>query len=373
MVSTYTSYKLYTNDIQKSLDRIEKQPQVARETEYYMENIGKITSVEEFVDDTRLFRYAMKAHGLEDMAYAKAFMKKVLEGGISDKDSFANKLTDKKYFEFAKTYNFDAYGAGAMTYRPAVEGTAGRYQLQALQAGVDIADPLLAAQTAYFKANIVKATSVDAFMADDNLYAYAMKAYGLTDSIGDRAFMKQILEGGVSDPNSLANKQTDKAFAQFAAAFDFAAHGTEATSYSPAQHGTVDRYVRQQMEETAGAQNDGVRLALYFQRVAPSVSSVYQILGDPALSQVVRTILGLPSATANADIDIQAKMITSRMDIADLKDPEKLDKLMARFTTMYELQNGTAASSSPALMLLSQPIENGISTDLMMRLQSLKF
>ena len=44
------------------------------------------------------------------MAYAKAFMVKVLEEGISDPESFANKLTDKRYAEFARTYNFAAGG-----------------------------------------------------------------------------------------------------------------------------------------------------------------------------------------------------------------------------------------------------------------------
>ena len=45
--------------------------------------------------DDRLFKYAMKAHGLKDMDYAKAFMKKALVEGIDDTDSFANKLSDK--------------------------------------------------------------------------------------------------------------------------------------------------------------------------------------------------------------------------------------------------------------------------------------
>lgn len=36
----------------------------------------------------------MKACGLEDMTYAKAFMKKVLESDLSDSSSFANSLSD---------------------------------------------------------------------------------------------------------------------------------------------------------------------------------------------------------------------------------------------------------------------------------------
>ena len=55
-----------------------------RETKYYLENIAKVKTIEEFVKNDRLFSYAMKAHGLEDMAYAKAFMVKALKEGIAD-------------------------------------------------------------------------------------------------------------------------------------------------------------------------------------------------------------------------------------------------------------------------------------------------
>lgn len=106
MINTFTSFHLINRDLSRSLERIQSQPVVQRETEYYQANIGRVTSIKEFVDDDRLFRYAMKAHGLEDMTYAKAFMVKVLEEGVSDPESFANKLTDKRYADFARTYNF---------------------------------------------------------------------------------------------------------------------------------------------------------------------------------------------------------------------------------------------------------------------------
>ncbi len=82
MLSTYVSYQLIAKDLTKALNRVESQPVVDRETKYYQENITKVTSIEEFVKDDRLFRYAMKAHGLEEMTYAKAFMVKALKEGV---------------------------------------------------------------------------------------------------------------------------------------------------------------------------------------------------------------------------------------------------------------------------------------------------
>ena len=82
--------------------------------------------------------------------------------------------------------------------------------------------------------------------------------------------------------------------------------------------------------------NDGVRLALYFQREAPHVKSAYGLLADAALWQVVKTVFGFPDEMANADIDSQAKAVLKRLDIADLSDPTKLDRLITRFSAAWD-------------------------------------
>ena len=69
--------------------------------------------------------------------------------------------------------------------------------------------------------------------------------------------------------------------------------------------------MRQTLEENAGAQNEGVRLALYFQRKAEASKSAYEILADPALLKVVQTALGIPPETGTQDIDRQAALISA--------------------------------------------------------------
>ncbi|TKT77476.1 DUF1217 domain-containing protein [Aquamicrobium sp. LC103] len=372
MINTYTNYQLITRDISKSLARVQNQPVVQRETRYYLDNIGKVTSIEEFVNDTRLFNYAMKAHGLSDMAYAKAFMVKAMEGGIEDPGSFANKLTDKRYADFVRSYNFAAYGSRATTYSPALDGTADKYLEKGLMGQNGIPFLTMEADTAYYRKNIVNVQSVDDLLADDRLFNYAMRAHGLQDFIDDETFMRRVLEGGIEDPDSFANRQADKRFAEFAGVFDFAKHGEAAIVHVPSHQAVVDKYMRQTLEEDAGAQNEGVRLALYFERKAGSITSAYQLLADTALAEVVRTVLGLPASMASADIDKQAALINERLDIADLQDPEKLEKLMTRFTTMWEINNPSSPQISAASILISQPLEFGISTDALMAIAKMK-
>ncbi|MBB5751034.1 DUF1217 domain-containing protein [Prosthecomicrobium pneumaticum] len=237
MDTTFSTYRLLTRNLDRTLKLKAAEPQVALETKYYLENITKVKSVDDFLKNTRLFNYAMNAFGLGDMAYAKAYMRKVLNEGITDTKSFANRLNDERFVAFAKAFDFDNYGA-------------------------------------------------------------------LT------------------------------------------------TSRSQARQDVADKYVRQALEVDQGVENEGVRLALYFQREAPSVKSAYGLLADPALWKVVKTVYGFPDAMAMADIEKQANAVTKRLDIADLKDATKLDRLIRRFTARWDADQGVA--SSPALSLIGR-------------------
>jgi hypothetical protein len=232
--------------------------------------------------------------------------------------------------------------------------------------------PQVERESAYYLANIEKVTSIDAFMADDRLFTYAMKAFGLSDMTYAKAFMRKALEGGIDASDSFANKLADGRYREFVETFNFARYGETATVFTRARQGTVDRYVRQSMEESAGAQNEGVRLALYFQRKAASIDSPYDILADPALLKVVQTALRIPVETGMQDIDKQAALITKRLDLADLKDPKKLDAFLTRFAGMWDVDNKATTASSPMLALIARPTEAGVGADLLLSLQNLK-
>jgi hypothetical protein len=373
LLNTFTSYQLITKDINKSIDRIEQQPTVDRDTKYYLANITKVKSIDDFVNNDRLFKFAMKAYGLEDMDYAKAFMVKALKEGVTDPNSFANKLTDKRYAQFVSAFNFAANGADATIYNKAQQLVTKNYATQAQIAGLDPNSDYVKGETTYYLANITKVKSVDDLMSNSRLYTYALAAFGLDSATENKDLIKQVLQGGVRDPNSVANKQKNPAYAALASAFNFEQYGEAATTINPAQQPTVDKYMRQTLEEDAGKTNEGVRLALYFQRKAPDITSWYDVLADTALASVVRTALGLPDSFATADIDKQAQLFEQKLDISDFTDPVKLGKFLTRFTSMYEINNPTSTAVSSVSVLFAQPVTVGISTDLMMAMQKLKF
>lgn len=206
-------------------------------------------------------------------------------------------------------------------------------------------------ETDYYLANIRNAKSADDFLKDDRLYRYAMTAFGLKDMIFGKAFIRKVLTEGVEGPRSFALQLSDPRFREFAETFNFARLGAAATTFDRTQQGTVDRYLRIQLEADAGKSDEGLRLALYFRRKAPDVNGVFGLMGDPALYQVVRTALGLPQSYSNTDVDTQAGFIRSKINIDDLKDPAKLDAFVTRFAARWQATNGAVPQTVPQVGL----------------------
>jgi hypothetical protein len=232
--------------------------------------------------------------------------------------------------------------------------------------------PEVVRDTAYYLANIPKVKSIDDFLGNDKLYRYAMKAYGLDDMAYAKAFMRKVLEEGVDVAGSFANKLSDKRYRDFATAFNFKAYGSATVAFDRTQQGTVALYDRQLLEEKAGSEDEGVRLALYFARKAPTITSTLALLADPALLKVTQTLAGLPAASGAMDIDKQVKLVEKRVNVADFKDPVKLAKMLTRFTAMWEAQKDPAAATNNTSILFGGGTGFSISGDLLASLQNFR-
>ena len=232
------------------------------------------------------------------------------------------------------------------------------------------AEPPVARESAYYLATIGAVKTVDDFLKNDRLFRFAMKAYGLGDMAYAKGFMRKVLQEGVESDAALANRLSDPRYKAFAKAFNFARYGTLTTTFAATRQDTADRYVRQTLEERVGAESEGARLALYFQRKAPEIASAYGILADPALLQVAQVALNIAPETRTADIDKQAKLIDAKLKVSDLQDPQKLDRFLQRFASLYDAATGTGVDQVSTLV--SGQASFGLSTDLLLTLQTLR-
>lgn len=223
----------------------------------------------------------------------------------------------------------------------------------------------------YYLENIGNVKSAKEFTENTRLFNFAMKAFGMSDMAYAKGLMIKAMEGGIDADDALANRLADSRYKEFVETFNFQRYGSTTTIFDRAKQPVVDRYVRQTLEEQAGEQNEGVRLALYFERKAASITTIYGILADKALGEVVRTALGIPEAAASGDLDSQAAMLEKKIDLEDFKDPEKVSKFLQRFAAMWEIKNPSNPAQTQLISLI-QPAEFGISMDTMMAIANLK-
>lgn len=351
-----------------------------QQTDYYKSAIASIKTVDELLADTRLYNYVLAAFDLDPAEEFTSNIKRVLTSDLTDRASYANSLRDTRYTALAAAFNFGTDGSAQGAIRAQIASsksdTISRYTTSlGSEAAAQAAGRT---ESEYYNTTIDSIGSVDDLLKDTRLVTYIKKAFGFGgETISDET-LKRVLTSDPFASKSFVNVAPNTKFRELAAAFNFSAEGAaKRVSAGQAQDQddlvrTQDLYIRQTMEETAGEQqSEGVRLALYFERKASTITSAFSILADKALLEVVLTALSLPDSVAQADVDTQAKMLEKRLNFADFKDPKKLDKFLTRFAALYDVANPSTTSSVPSI-LLGQQQSALIGEDLLTSIQSMK-
>jgi hypothetical protein len=335
---------------------------ISSATTYYQNNIGSIKSVHDLESNAQLYNYVLQAYGIDPTTTAQATITSVLESDLSNSKSFANMPGARTYSaatgtftqagpnaayqSLASDFNFDTSGK-VTDQRIAQSAPASREAIAAYNLTVT-SDPTAQANaktaTTYYQNTIGKVTSLSGLLGDSKLISYIATAYGLPAADANATKIGQILTSDLANPASVAN-QLGTAAQNLAAAFNFGTDGS--IDRAPVQEAqtsktaiiTTDRYLEQSLEDEAGQQSPAVQDALYFARLAPTITNPYVILSDKTLLSVVQTALGIPTGSSSQDIDVQAATITSQLNLKDLQDPTKLNAFIQRYILQYDIAN----------------------------------
>lgn len=238
------------------------------------------------------------------------------------------------------------------------------------QKAIIAAEPQVARDAEHFRQNITQVTKAEDLVADYRMLSVALKAYGLEGDIGNRAFIRKVLESDLSDPKSLANRLSDSRYADLARSFGFA----KATPATQTDITLADRistaHLQAEFELRVGEADNDMRIALHAQRELASIAKGegseagkwYQILGSPPLAQFVQTAFGFGSNLVKLPIDSQvtalqssAKRYLGVTDIAQLAEPAVLERAIGLYLARAQLDGGGGGSNrfSNALTLLA--------------------
>ncbi|MFS8115780.1 DUF1217 domain-containing protein [Rhizobium jaguaris] len=332
-----------------------------------------------------LYQMALRAYGISPDEMSQTQMKKVLESDPYDSKSYVSSLKDSRFTKLAEAFNFGSDGklkapVQALS-QTQINNYISEYSSRSTEGltGAQATKATSDAKTAgtYFATNIVKITSVTDLLADSKLTNFILTANGIDPKKVTAATLKKAFASDPSDSKSFVNTADGAQFKNIVEAFNFDTKGNLTdTKLGTAQNQgaiaqTNDLFLHQTLEDQQGQTNAGVRLALYFQRKAPDIHSIYDIMGDSALYQVIQTTFSLSSSISSMDVTQQAKLLGKYINVTDLQDPDKVSKLMQRFSAMYDLANNTTSSTSPALSILTGSSSVGISADTLLSIAQL--
>ncbi|MBZ9789403.1 DUF1217 domain-containing protein [Rhizobium sp. 3T7] len=312
------------------------------------------------------YQMALRAYGLTEQDVPRSTLRKLLKSDPYDPNGYVASFKDERITNLVRAFNFGSDGkitSEVQALSPAVMAKyATNYKSRATMGMSDGSIKDKASKDATtavdnFAKGMAEVKSLDDFLTNDKLTSFVLKANGLDPTKYDEETLRKIFTSDPSDPKSYLNTKADSKFKEIVADFNFDTHGdlTRAKIGAVQNVGAEDRtqqsYLQQTLETQQGESNDGVRLALYFARKAPDITSLYTILGDKALFQVITTTYSLPSGISSMDVEKQVDLLKKFVNLDDLQDSKKVDKLMKRFTAMYDLQN--SSSNSPALTILT--------------------
>ncbi|MCG2640253.1 MULTISPECIES: DUF1217 domain-containing protein [Bradyrhizobium] len=326
--------------------------------------IPSVTSLQALVSAPGAYGFALAAVGLDPTQVPQSTVKAVLESDLSDPKSYVYTLKDDRYVKLARAFNFDAKGnlTTPLAAQDAAEilDIAKNYVIAKLKFASPQDQAKIKAQAqkdaSSYQQAIGGIKSVSDLLANTKLVDFVLVGKGLDPAKVSTAYLKKIFASDLNDPKSFANTESDPRFAEIAASFNFDKDGNVARlpMVGPQKRdqflATQKNYLEQSLEQQQGDANPGVRLALYFQRMAGHVTSAYDILADKALSEVFRTAFDLPDQMASMQIDQQAKIVEKYLNLRDLGDPTKVAKLLSRFSAMYDAKNASQ-TYSPVLDL----------------------
>lgn len=355
MISSFQSYNFYTKDINLTLSRKAADAVVSREQKYYRETIGSIKTVDEFLADDRVYAYAMKAYGLEEMTYAKAFIRKVLESDLTDTSSFANLLTDSKYKTLAAAYDFgNTVTSEIIQTTSQIDSLIGTYEQT-----IENNDAQLKADTSYFTAVSQTFTNVDDLFKNTRARDYVFATFGIDPKTFDYDTLRGVLTSDIADPTSYVNsviapqvnnwliqiddlnvqladplntpaqkekisylitqysKAVDKAdrYYNMAASFNFSADGTLAAGVDPMSAAQLKMVTESYVLNQPRLTSTGALLnKQYYEDTMPTITSIDELLNNARLSIMVLTAFGIPLTTSRADVKWALEQDTSDLN-----------------------------------------------------------
>ena len=214
-------------------------------------------------------------------------------------------------------------------------------------------DPRLQQRIADFTKRTKDIDSIEGLANDRRVLSFVLDAFGLGPELNKTAFVRAAIDGG---PKGLAFFLNDVRYRELAAFFDAPNNGASRLTSEAGQEALIKRFQTIAGEQSVGHQSDRARQALFFKRIASTINSPLELLGNNLTRDIVLTALNLPPQIAFQSVDKQAALVEKGVDVDQLDDPEYVDKFLTRFLVNADIADSGAGPATSARLYANQLI-----------------
>lgn len=223
------------------------------------------------------------------------------------------------------------------------------------------ADSSSASDIAYFKSVAPTLTTPDALLKNYRALTFVATAYGLGTEVDQTAILKKLMTQDPTATSSLAQQLSDNNYRVFANALS--TWTPPPFSSAKGINAAIAGFQTHSFDTSVGTDSPSLQSAMYFTQTAKGATSLYQLMSDPALLNVVTTALGIPAAFGNLSFQQQVDILKPRVNMKDFSTTAGVATFVNKYLVMDQLNQTLAASaaSSPVLSLFSSSSGNGSS------------
>ena len=139
-LSGYAGWRAFLRSADRQQKAFGDDAQIKGDIAYFREKMKAEPSPAEIVADRRLLNVALTAFGLSEEIGKRAIIRKALEEGVLDPKSFANRLGDPKWRQFAAAFGDDSRASGRFSAPSFQSDIERRYVEQAFEKAIGESD-----------------------------------------------------------------------------------------------------------------------------------------------------------------------------------------------------------------------------------------
>jgi hypothetical protein len=182
--------RLAKSDTTKQVAQFAQTPAVKKEIEYFRQKAATVKTVDEFLNDPRMLKFALSAYSLEGEMQFPARIKKVMTGDPKDPKALANRLADPRFREINKDFALGQLGTANLKLTKFVDGIVGKYLTNEYEKKLGEQNPALR-EAAYFKRKIGEAKDVYGILGDKVLRAVVTETLRIPPEVANQSVEKQ--------------------------------------------------------------------------------------------------------------------------------------------------------------------------------------